>query len=55
MKLIKLLKNIKTLSSHIFTKNRSFGEKFLHKHSFGGGAINDTVVHIINDKLPFEA
>ena len=41
------------LALYIFTKKISFGEKFLHKHSFGGGAINDTVVHIINDKLPF--
>ena len=41
------------LALYIFTKKRSFGEKFLRKHSFGGGAINDTVVHIINDRLPF--
>ncbi|MDC0210606.1 aldehyde dehydrogenase family protein, partial [Flavobacteriaceae bacterium] len=41
------------LALYIFTKNRSFGEKFLRKYSFGGGAINDTVVHIINDRLPF--
>ena len=41
------------LALYIFTKKISLGEKFLHRHSFGGGAINDTVVHIINDKLPF--
>ena len=41
------------LALYIFTKKRSFGEKFLRKYSFGGGAINDTVVHIINDRLPF--
>jgi len=41
------------LALYIFTKNKRFGEKFLNKHSFGGGAINDTVVHIINDRLPF--
>ena len=41
------------LALYIFTKNRSFGEEFLKRHSFGGGAINDTVVHIINDRLPF--
>ena len=42
-----------SLALYIFTKNRSFGENFLKKHSFGGGAINDTIVHIINDRLPF--
>ena len=41
------------LALYIFTKKRSFAETFLEKHSFGGGAINDTVVHIINDRLPF--
>jgi len=41
------------LALYIFTKKRKFGEKFLMNYSFGGGAINDTVVHIVNDKLPF--
>ena len=49
--IIKKYKN--PLALYIFTKKIGFGEKFLHKHSFGGGAINDTVVHIINDRLPF--
>ena len=50
-KIVEKYKN--PLALYIFTNNRSFGEKFLHKHSFGGGAVNDTVVQIINDKLPF--
>ena len=41
------------LALYIFTKKRKFGEKFLNNYSFGGGAINDTVVHIANDRLPF--
>ncbi|CAI8369961.1 MAG: NAD(P)-dependent benzaldehyde dehydrogenase [Flavobacterium sp. SCGC AAA160-P02] len=49
--IIKKYKN--PLALYIFTKNIKFGEIFLHKYSFGGGAINDTVVHIINDRLPF--
>ena len=49
--IIKKYKN--PLALYIFTKNIKFGERFLHKYSFGGGAINDTVVHIINDRLPF--
>ena len=41
------------LALYIFTKKRKFGENFLNNYSFGGGAINDTVVHIVNDRLPF--
>jgi len=41
------------LALYIFTKKRKFGENFLNNYSFGGGAINDTVVHIANDRLPF--
>ena len=49
--IIKKYKN--PLALYIFTKKREFGEQFLHKYSFGGGAINDTVIHVINDRLPF--
>lgn len=41
------------LAMYIFTKNIAFGKKFLESYPFGGGAINDTVVHIANDRLPF--
>ena len=41
------------LALYIFTKKTKFGEKFLNNYSFGGGAINDTIVHIVNDRLPF--
>ena len=41
------------LAMYIFTKNIAFGKKFLESYPFGGGAINDTVVHIVNDRLPF--
>ena len=41
------------LALYIFTKNISFGRKFLESYPFGGGAINDTVIHIANDRLPF--
>lgn len=49
--IVKKYKN--PLALYIFTKKREFGEQFLHKYSFGGGAINDTVIHVINDRLPF--
>lgn len=41
------------LSVYIFSSRKKFAEKMIQKHSFGGGTINDTLVHFINDKLPF--
>ena len=43
----------KPLSLYIFSKKQSFVEKTLKTFSFGGGAINDTVVHFANHRLPF--
>ena len=41
------------LALYIFTRKKEFGQKFLESYPFGGGAINDTVMHIANDRLPF--
>ena len=43
----------KPLSCYIFTSNSSTSKKILKEISFGGGAINDAVMHITNSKLPF--
>ncbi len=43
----------KPLSAYVFSENRSFKNWFTSTFSYGGGAINDTLVHFINDKLPF--
>ena len=43
----------KPLSLYLFSENKSFIDEVLHKYSFGGGCINDTVVHLINNRLPF--
>ena len=43
----------KPLSCYIFTSNSSISKKILNEISFGGGAINDAVMHITNSKLPF--
>lgn len=43
----------KPLSLYVFTSNREFAEKIIRKYSFGGGCINDTVVHYGNGRLPF--
>jgi aldehyde dehydrogenase (NAD+) len=43
----------KPLSLYLFSNKRSFLEKIIGTYSFGGGAINDTVIHFANPKLPF--
>ncbi|MGO4820517.1 MULTISPECIES: aldehyde dehydrogenase [unclassified Flavobacterium] len=43
----------KPLSLYVFTTNDSFAEKMIESYSFGGGCINDTVVHFSNKRLPF--
>lgn len=43
----------KPLALYIFTENSIFSKKIIQKHSFGGGCINDTVVHFSNNRLPF--
>lgn len=43
----------KPLALYIFTENHSFSQKIIQKHSFGGGCINDTMIHFSNKRLPF--
>lgn len=43
----------KPLACYIFGKNRSFQKKVLSTLSFGGGCINDTVMQVANEHLPF--
>lgn len=43
----------KPLALYVFSEEKKFSEKILHKFSFGGGAVNDVVVHIANKNLPF--
>ena len=43
----------KPLSCYIFTDKKDQKNKILNEISFGGGAINDAVMHIANSKLPF--
>ncbi|MEM9869295.1 MAG: aldehyde dehydrogenase family protein, partial [Bacteroidota bacterium] len=37
----------------IFSTRKNFQKKMVQKFGFGGGAINDVVVHIANKNLPF--
>lgn len=43
----------KPLSCYIFTKNKAIKNKILNEISFGGGAVNDAVMHFAEQSLPF--
>jgi aldehyde dehydrogenase (NAD+) len=43
----------KPLAFYVFSDNKSFSKKIMHQYSFGGGCINDTVIHFSNKRLPF--
>ncbi len=43
----------KPLSFYLFSVNKTFIKTVLAAYSFGGGCINDTVVHFGNKRLPF--
>ena len=43
----------KPLALYIFSERTKFCNEIISKHSFGGGCINDTMVHFSNKKLPF--
>lgn len=42
-----------SLALYVFSKNRKFQKEIMGRYRFGGGAINDTVIHISNKNLPF--
>ena len=43
----------KPLAAYVFSNNKKFQQKIINTYSFGGGAINDTVIQITNKRLPF--
>ncbi len=43
----------KPLSLYVFTDNKTFAQKIIVKYAFGGGCINDTLIHFANKRLPF--
>jgi len=43
----------KPLSCYVFTSSDQVKNKIIKEISFGGGAINDTIMHISNPNLPF--
>ena len=43
----------KPLALYLFTRNRKTEKRILKNLSFGGGCINDTVIHLATSRLPF--
>jgi len=41
------------LAFYLFSTNRRFVNTMIQRYSFGGGVINDAIIHFTNDKLPF--
>lgn len=47
------LEHEKPLAAYLFTNNSEEKESFTNKLSFGGGCINDVIMHLGNENLPF--
>ena len=43
----------KPLSLYVFSEDKKFAERIITKYSFGGGCVNDCLLHINNKNLPF--
>ena len=43
----------KPLALYVFTNDKKFAERIIAKFSFGGGCVNDCLVHFSNHRLPF--
>ena len=41
------------LAAYIFTRDRKTKEKLLSGLRFGGGCVNDTIIHLASERLPF--
>ena len=48
-----IAKSDKPLAAYIYSNKKSEVDMFMAKVSFGGGAVNDAVMHIVNSHLPF--
>lgn len=49
----KIIEGEKPLAAYLFSNNKEEKDKLLNLVSFGGGCINDTLMHITSDYLPF--
>jgi aldehyde dehydrogenase (NAD+) len=48
-----IAKHEKPLALYVFSENPTFQKQIIQNHSFGGGCINDTMIHFANKRLPF--
>lgn len=46
-------KREKPLALYLFTNDKEVEKRFLREVSFGGGCVNDTIIHIATSNLPF--
>lgn len=46
-------KHPKPLALYLFTKSKDLEERIIKSISFGGGCINDVIMHLVNSHLPF--
>ena len=49
----KILSRPKPLAFYVFSENENKKKEIISKIPFGGGCVNDTVVHLANPNLPF--
>jgi aldehyde dehydrogenase (NAD+) len=43
----------KPLSLYVYSNDKDFAERMLTNYSFGGGCVNDCMIHFANKRLPF--
>ncbi len=43
----------KPLACYIFTQSKAFADKINYEVSFGGGCVNDVIMHVANHHIPF--
>ena len=41
------------LALYLFSQDRAVRELFLRRASFGGGCVNDTIIHLATSRMPF--
>jgi aldehyde dehydrogenase (NAD+) len=45
--------NPNPLAAYIFTRNRRLAQRIIGRIPFGGGMVNDTILHVADHRLPF--
>lgn len=48
-----IAQNEKPLALYVFSDNKSFIDTVIKKFPFGGGCVNDCIMHLANHRLPF--